>query len=109
MTRRERQRRRRRHRGHPVKRTLLMGGVLSVCALGLGALAVAGWVAAVADSAPGINELTANTPGALSQVFATDGSSLGYIHTLVLRTPVHRNQIPKVLNRATIAIEDRRF
>src|SRR5207302_434244 len=52
MSRRERQRRRRRHRGHPVKRTLMMATVVTVCAVALGALAVAGWVAAVADSAP---------------------------------------------------------
>jgi penicillin-binding protein 1A len=87
----------------------MMATVLAVCATALGALAVAGWVAAVADSAPSINELTAHTPGALSQVFASDGSSLGYIHSLVLRTPVRSKQIPRVLKRATIAIEDRRF
>jgi penicillin-binding protein 1A len=109
MSRRERQRRRRRHRSHPIKRALMMGTVLGVCALGLGALAVAGWVAAVADSAPNIDQLTANTPGAVSQVFADDGSSLGYIHSLVLRSPVRSSQIPTMLKHATIAIEDRRF
>jgi penicillin-binding protein 1A len=87
----------------------MMTVVLSVCALGLGALAVAGWVAAVADSAPSINQLTANTPGAVSQVFADDGSSLGYIRSVVLRSPVKGNQIPLMLKHATIAIEDRRF
>jgi penicillin-binding protein 1A len=83
--------------------------VLSVCALGLGALAVAGWVAAVADSAPSINQLTANTPGAVSQVFADNGSSLGYIRSVVLRSPVKSSQIPLTMKRATVAIEDRRF
>jgi penicillin-binding protein 1A len=109
MSRRERQRRRRRHRGHPVKRVLMMSAVLVVCGLGLGALAVAGWVAAVADSAPNIDQLTANTRGSLSQVFAADGSSLGYIHSLVLRQPVASRQIPISLKHATVAVEDRRF
>jgi penicillin-binding protein 1A len=87
----------------------MMTFVLSVCALGLAALAVAGWVAAVADSAPSINQLTANTPGAVSQVFADDGSSLGYIRSVVLRSPVKGSQIPAMMKHATIAIEDRRF
>jgi penicillin-binding protein 1A len=109
MSRRERQRRRSRNRGHPVKRVLVMAGILGGCAIGLGALAVAGWVAAVADSAPSLGSLTANTPGALSQVFATDGSSLGYIHSVILRTPVAASEIPNSLKHATVAIEDRRF
>jgi penicillin-binding protein 1A len=83
--------------------------ILSVSAIGLGALAVAGWVAAVADSAPSINQLTANIPGAVSEVFADDGSSLGYIRSLVLRSPVRSSQIPLMMKHATIAIEDRRF
>jgi penicillin-binding protein 1A len=87
----------------------MMTLVLSICGIGLGALAVVGWVAAVADSAPTIDQLTANTPGAVSQVFASDGSSLGYIHSLVLRVPVRSSQIPEAMKRATVAIEDRRF
>ena len=86
-----------------------MAFILSVCALGLAALAAAGWVAAVADSAPSINQLTANTPGAVSQVFADNGSSLGYIRSVVLRSPVGANRIPLMMKHATIAIEDRRF
>jgi penicillin-binding protein 1A len=88
---------------------MMMTIILSVCALGLAALAVAGWVAAVADSAPSINELTANTPGSVSQVYADNGSSLGYIRSVVLRSPVGSNKIPEMMKHATIAIEDRRF
>jgi penicillin-binding protein 1A len=88
---------------------MMMTFILSVSALALGALAVAGWVAAVADSAPSLSQLTANTPGSLSEVFADDGSSLGYIHSLVLRVPVRSAQIPLMMKHATIAIEDRRF
>jgi len=83
--------------------------VLAGCGVGLGALAVAGWVAAVADSAPTLKSLTAHVPGTLSQVFASDGSSLGYIRSVVLRDPVPGSEIPNSLKHATIAIEDRRF
>jgi penicillin-binding protein 1A len=86
-----------------------MGSVLGVCAIGLGALAVVGWVAAVADSAPSLSSLTAHSPGALSQVFASDGSSLGYIRSVVLRVPAPGTEIPTTLRQATVAIEDRRF
>ncbi len=86
-----------------------MGFVLSTCAVALGALAVAGWVTAVADSAPSIKDMPARTAGRLSQVFASDGSSLGYIHSPNLRVPVNSNRIPLVLKHATVAIEDRRF
>ncbi len=109
MTRRERQRRRHRKRGHPVKRAFVMSAVLSVSVLALGALAVAGWVAAVADSAPNLNQRQPATPGANSQVFASDGSSLGFIHSSILRSPVPAGEIRNTLRQATVAIEDRRF
>jgi penicillin-binding protein 1A len=44
-----------------------------------------------------------------SQVFAADGSRLGYIQSDVVRTPVSIERIPKELQRATVAIEDERF
>jgi penicillin-binding protein 1A len=86
-----------------------MGVVLGICAIALGGLALAGWVTAVADSAPSISDLPARTAGSLSQVFASDGTSLGYIHSPNLREPVSGSQIPLVLKHATVAIEDRRF
>jgi penicillin-binding protein 1A len=92
-----------------MKRALAMAVVLLGSGLVLGALAIVGWVVAVADSAPSLGQLTANTPGALSQVFAADGSSLGYINSVVLRTPVPSSALPTALKQATIAIEDRRF
>jgi penicillin-binding protein 1A len=82
---------------------------ISLCAVALAALAVAGWVAAVADSAPNLNERSPEVPGGNSQVFASDGSSMGFIHSTVLRSPVASNQIPTALKQATVAIEDRRF
>jgi penicillin-binding protein 1A len=42
-------------------------------------------------------------------VFAADGTSLGYVQSSVLRTPVGLDKMPKVLQNATIAIEDENF
>jgi penicillin-binding protein 1A len=86
-----------------------MSVLIGLSTIVLGALAIAGWVAAVADSAPNLNQRSPEVPGANSQVFASDGSSLGFIHSTVLRTPVPDSQIPVALKHATVAIEDRRF
>ncbi len=109
MSRRERQRRRKRNHGHPIGRVLLLILVLSLCTTILGIAGAAGWVISVADSAPNISQLKPRDPGQLSEVFASDGSLLGYISSDVLRTYVPQGQIPNVLKRATVAIEDRRF
>ncbi|MGI8864054.1 MAG: transglycosylase domain-containing protein [Solirubrobacteraceae bacterium] len=109
MSRRERQRRRKRNRGAPIKRALVLAAALSVAGIALGVAGVAGWVVNVADSAPDINQLKPRDPGQLSELYASDGSLLGYISSDVLRTYVQNAQIPRVLKNATIAIEDRRF
>ncbi len=109
MSRHERQRRRQSHRGSPVKQAFVLIAVVATCGVALGALGAVGWVVAQADSAPNISQLKPQDPGATSQVFAADGSSLGYIQSDTLRTPVAAGEIPKALKQATIAIEDRRF
>jgi penicillin-binding protein 1A len=86
-----------------------MGFLLSVCGLVLGALALVGWVVSVADSAPNLDQLKPVVEGRLSQVFASNGQSLGYIQSDNLRTPVPAWRIPRLMRDATIAIEDRRF
>jgi penicillin-binding protein 1A len=86
-----------------------MALILIVCVLALAGLGVAGWVVNAADSAPNLNSLHAQIPGTDSQVFAADGTSLGYIWSPTLHTPVSGSQIPQLLKDATIAIEDRRF
>jgi len=109
MSRRERQRRRKRNRGSPIKRAVVLTAVLSFAGIALGVAGVAGWVVSVANSAPDISQLKPRDPGQLSEVFASDGSLLGYISSDVLRTYVQNAEIPKVLKNATVAIEDRRF
>src|ERR1700737_4295692 len=106
MNRRERQRRRQRHRGHPLQRIALMGSMLVVAGIAIAALAAAGWGVAVAAPAPNLSEPKPREPGQLSQVFASDGTSLGYIPSDVLRTAVNANQVPDPLKKATVAIED---
>ena len=108
MSRRERQRRRRR-RGSPFKRALLVFAMVLGSAIAIGVLGIVGWVVAVADSAPNINQLSPRDPGQVSEVFAADGTRLGYIHSDILRAVVAGNQLPLILKRATVAIEDRRF
>ena len=92
-----------------MKRTIATSVVVAVASALLGLLGVTGWVMSVADSAPDINQLKARDPGQLSQVFASDGSSLGFISSDILRTTVPDRQIPEMLKQATVAIEDRRF
>ncbi len=86
-----------------------MGVVVILAVISLGALGLVGWVVDVAASAPDINNLKPRDPGQLSEVFAANGTRLGYIRSDILRQKVGLNQIPRVLTRATVAIEDRRF
>ena len=86
-----------------------MTGVLIVCAVTVGALAIAGWVVNVAQSAPNLSTLKPYVPGSPSQVFAADGTSLGYIWSPTVHTEIAGSRIPERLKEATIAIEDRRF
>ena len=88
---------------------LLFGGLLGVLAVALGALGIVGYVLAVADDAPGINDYHARLPGQTTQVFASDGRSLGYMQSDVLRKQLTQAQQPDLLREATVAIEDRRF
>jgi penicillin-binding protein 1A len=109
MSRRERQRRRRHNRGHPVGRVLLMTGILTICAVAVAALVGVGWVVAVADSAPNLSQLPPKHANPPTEIFAADGSLLGYVRTNTLYDYVSPNQIKQRLKWATIAIEDRRF
>ncbi|MGZ4311696.1 MAG: transglycosylase domain-containing protein [Solirubrobacteraceae bacterium] len=86
-----------------------MTAVLIVCVVTVGALAIAGWVVNVAQSAPNLDTLKPYAPGSPSQVFAANGTSLGYIWSPTVHTEIAGSSIPQRLKEATIAIEDRRF
>ena len=61
------------------------------------------------QSAPGVDRLHPILGGGSSQVFAADGTRLGFIQSDELRTPVGWSEIPADLKNATVAIEDQRF
>jgi penicillin-binding protein 1A len=107
MTYRQRQSRRRR-RGGVRSRLLLALGVLATI-LVIGVLSLAGYVLAIASTAPDLSELKPANKGELSVVYAADGSRLGFIQSDVLRRVIPWNEMPVDLRRATVAIEDERF
>jgi penicillin-binding protein 1A len=108
MSRQARQRRlRRRHSG--LSRILLVGSGLLAIGLVLGAVAAVGYVLSVAQSAPTLGSLKPILAGASSEVFAADGTSLGFIQSDSLRSPITSAHMPRILREATIAIEDQRF
>jgi penicillin-binding protein 1A len=90
------------------KKVLLAFGVLfAIVLVGLGSVAL--WVQDIRADAPDIDTLKPLESGANSEVFAADGTSLGYVQSSVIRDPVGLDKIPRILQNATIAIEDENF
>jgi penicillin-binding protein 1A len=108
MSRQARQRRQRHNRSAPTRFLIVGVGVLAAAVI-VGALATVGYVVHVARSAPAIQTLHPLLTGGSSQVFAADGTRLGFIESDELRTPVSWQEIPEQLKDATVAIEDQRF
>ena len=75
----------------------------------LGVIVAVGYVLSVAQSAPSLDSLAPKLAGASSQVFAANGTRLGFIQSDVLRSPITSSQMPTMLRDATVAIEDQRF
>ena len=80
-----------------------------VCALIVGAIAAVGYVLHVAQSAPALATLRPILSYGSSQVFAANGTRLGFIQSDDLRSPIAWGEIPTDLKNATVAIEDQRF
>lgn len=74
-----------------------------------GGVAFAGWVVNIVQDTPDITELRPKPQGAVSIVYAADGTRLGFIATDTLRRAIPGKQMPLVMKQATVAIEDRRF
>jgi penicillin-binding protein 1A len=107
MSRLSRQRRSKRNGGSA--RALIVGlGVIGLFGI-IAAAAAAGWVVSIANSGPELRDLKAKDQGAASEVFAADGTRLGFITSDVLRDPVGSKDIPDVMRDAVVAVEDRRF
>ena len=90
-------------------RVLVITGILTICAVAIGALLAVGWVVATADSAPNLTSLTPRHVNPPTEIYASDGTLLGYVHDDKISTAIPFNRIPERLKQATIAIEDRRF
>ena len=72
-------------------------------------LSLAGYVLAIASTAPDLSELKPVDKGQISVVYAADGSRLGFVQSDILRRVVPWREMPVDLRRATVAIEDERF
>ncbi len=104
-----RQRKQRRRRGRTPGRKVLLGlGVVGLV-IAIGVLSVAGYILAVAATAPDLSELKPQDKGENSEIFAADGSRLGYVQSDIIRTPVPWSSMPRDLRLATVGIEDERF
>jgi penicillin-binding protein 1A len=86
---------------------LALGVPLSLAGIGVAAGAI--WLVSIYDSAPSLASLRPITKGAVSKVYAADGSLIGVIHSDKIRQPIASDRIPQDLKDATVAIEDRRF
>src|SRR4051812_9107834 len=108
MTHRQRKARKRRGNAH-IRSRMLLGFGLVVAVLLIVAVSAVGWVISIATSAPDIRDLKPIDKGASSQIFAADGSRLGYVQAEQIRTPIDWADMPVTLRQATVAIEDKRF
>ncbi|MGO8905038.1 MAG: transglycosylase domain-containing protein [Solirubrobacteraceae bacterium] len=108
MSRQARHRRRRHNRRGPTRILIVFVGVLAVVMFA-GAIAATGYVLSIARTAPALDKLHPILSDGSSQVFAADGTRLGFIQSDELRTPVSWSEIPADLKNATVAIEDQRF
>jgi penicillin-binding protein 1A len=106
---RQSRKRRRRHSGSGTGRFLILGGGAVAAALLIGAIVAVGYVVHVVQTTPKLAQLHAIVGGGTSQVFASDGTPLGFIQSDELRTPASWGEIPANLKNATVAIEDQRF
>jgi len=80
-----------------------------ISGVAIAALLAVGWVVATADSAPNLSQLTPRHANPPTEIFAADGTPLGYVHTNSVFEYAAPSTIPKRLRQATVAIEDRRF
>ena len=78
--------------------------MIAIPVLGIGI-----WALDVAAEAPPIDELKPIDKGENSEIFAADGTRLGFIRSDESRTPIPLADVPQTMQDATVAIEDDRF
>jgi penicillin-binding protein 1A len=106
MTQRTRQRQRR-HGGVGAKLLLVFGGIFVL--LAIAAIAIASWVLDVAADAPSLSTCKPIDRGGNTVLYAADGSRLGVVASPQVRSLVSIDRVPKLVQLATVAIEDQRF
>jgi penicillin-binding protein 1A len=107
MTQRQRRLQRRAHSS--VGRKVLLAVAVLFSIVGIAAASAGVWVLDVAADAPDIDSLKPAKSGESSEVFAADGTTMGFVQSTILRTQVGLGEIPPKLEEATIAIEDEHF
>ena len=108
MSHRQRISRQARNKPGPGRFIFLTIGLFATVVL-LAACGAVAWVLSVSASAPDLSELKPAKKGAVSIVYAADGSILARLSSDVLRTPLKQAQIPTLMKEATVAVEDKRF
>ena len=108
MTYRQRKQRRNRRRGGFGQRVLVLFGIVGAV-IAIAGLSAAGYVLAIAGTAPDLSELKPADKGSNSEILAADGSRLGYVQSDEIRTPMAWEDMTSDMRNAVIAIEDERF
>ena len=103
MPRLERNNRKARNKPGPGRFIFLTIGLFATVVL-LAACGAVAWVLSVSASAPDLSELKPAKKGAVSIVYAADGSILARLSSDVLRTPLKQAQIPTLMKEATVAV-----
>ena len=95
MSYRQRKSRRRKRHGGRSTALLAVGVIATVCVIAV--LSAAGYVLAIASTAPDLSELKPVDKGQISVVYAADGSRLGFVQSDILRRVIPWGDIPTEL------------
>jgi len=87
---------------------VLAGTVVGIAVI-LAGLSLVLYVVHIAATAPPLASLKARDPGENTILYAADGQRLGVIQADDLRRHVNGDDVPRVFQLATVAIEDQRF
>ena len=103
-TRRTRIRHRNRRRASSRLVVILFSILLAI--VGLTFASVVGWIVAIASTGPDIKDLKPRQNGTSSQVFAADGTRLGFIQSPIVRQQISSTQIEvmpwmEIINRSS--------
>ena len=95
MSRRQRAKRRQRQQGAKGAKIVGLGIGVVLAVAAIGACAGIGYIISIAQSVPDIDTLKPVDKGAVSEIFASDGSRLGFIESDELRTPIEGRDHPQ--------------